>query len=421
MNSKERVIKALNHQEVKVPIDIGGTVVTGMHATVVAGLRDYYGLEKRPVKIFDVGQMLGMIEDDLRNAMRVDTMGIYPRYNIFGNTLDEGWKPWRYKGLEVLVPRGFNTTTDEEGNVYAYPCGDLSCPPSGKLPKDGYYFDAIIRQEPINEEMLDPQDNLEEFGPLSDEDLNYFERQITQAASTEKAIIAHFGGTQLADIALVPGLNLKHPKGIRDIEEWYISVITRQDYIHQVFSKQTKIALENLSLLNKKIRKIGNLVDAVFVCGTDFGSQESLLFSEEIFRELWLPYYKQINQWIHQNTSWKTFKHSCGAIEPLMDDFIEAGFDIINPVQTSAAGMDPKFLKSKYGDKIVFWGGGVDTQRTLPFGTPEEVRNEVLERCEIFSKQGGFVFAPIHNIQANTPIANIIAMLDAVHEYNGEK
>jgi uroporphyrinogen-III decarboxylase len=128
-----------------------------------------------------------------------------------------------------------------------------------------------------------------------------------------------------------------------------------------------------------------------------------------------------MNGWIHKNTSWKTFKHSCGAVEKFMESFIESGFDIINPVQCSATGMDPAHLKEKYGDRLVFWGGGLDTQQTLPFGTPAEVRKQVLERCETFFKNGGFVFDTIHNIQALTPVENIVAMVDAVREFNGQR
>ena len=165
--------------------------------------------------------------------------------------------------------------------------------------------------------------------------------------------------------------------------------------------------------------RVGDRVDVVFICGTDFGTQTSPFCSPATFRELWLPYYPQVNDWIHQNTRWKTFKHSCGAVERFSESFIEAGFDILNPVQCSAAGMDPRMLKEKYGGRLVFWGGGVDTQQTLPFGTPGRGAREVLERCEIFAQGGGFVFNAIHNVQALTPVENIVAMIDAVHEFNG--
>jgi len=134
---------------------------------------------------------------------------------------------------------------------------------------------------------------------------------------------------------------------------------------------------------------------------------------------LYFPYYQRVNEWIHSHTQWKTFKHSCGAVAKFLPSFIEAGFDILNPVQCSAVGMEPEQLKANFGDRIVFWGGGVDTQRLLPFGSPAEVREQVLRRCEVFAPGGGFVFNTIHNVQAGTPVANIVAMLDAVHEFNG--
>jgi uroporphyrinogen-III decarboxylase len=133
-----------------------------------------------------------------------------------------------------------------------------------------------------------------------------------------------------------------------------------------------------------------------------------------------MPYYKKMNNWIHENTSWRTFKHSCGAILPLIPSLIEAGFDILNPVQINAAGMDPEILKSKFGDMVTFWGGGVDTQKVLGFGTPADVEKQVLRQCEIFGKDGGFVFNTVHNIQANVTIENLVAMINALKKFNGK-
>jgi uroporphyrinogen-III decarboxylase len=132
-----------------------------------------------------------------------------------------------------------------------------------------------------------------------------------------------------------------------------------------------------------------------------------------------MPYYKKMNEWIHSHTGWKTFKHSCGAIGEFIPLFIEAGFDILNPVQCSCPGMEPEKIKSEYGRDIVFWGGGVDTQRMLPFGKPKEIREQVLSRLEIFSKGGGYIFNAVHNIQGDTPIENIAAMIEAAKEFNG--
>ncbi len=412
MTSRERVLKALNHKQPdRVPLDIGSTAVTGAHVSVVAALREHYGLEKRLVKVHEPYQMLGWLDDDLKQAMGIDVEGVIGPKTLFGFP-HGAWKEWRAPwGQDMLVPGNFNTTVEPDGSLLIYPEGDTSAPASGHMPASGFFFDSIVRQEPIDDDALNPEDNLEEFGPISDEDLNYFKLAVTRAAGTGRAVAATFGGTAFGDIALVPAPFLKHPKGIRDIAEWYMSTAMRQDYVHAVFERQCDIALQNLDRLN---RAVGHAVDAVFICGTDFGTQTSTFCSLETYRELYHPYYRRVNDWIHANTSWKTFKHSCGAVETFMQAFIDSGFDIINPVQCSATGMDPAVLKQKYGEKLTFWGGGVDTQRTLPFGTPDEVREQVRERCAIFGAGGGFVFDAIHNIQAKTPIANIVAMLEAL-------
>ncbi|MGQ9588991.1 MAG: uroporphyrinogen decarboxylase family protein [Planctomycetota bacterium] len=417
MNSRKRVLAALRHEEPEgIPIDFGGTATTGIHVTCVAALRERYGLERRLVKVHEPYQMLGQIDDDLKEAMGIDVEGVSPPQTMFGFP-NERWKPWRLpNGLEVLVSEHFRTTVDEEGDVYIYPQGDLSAPPSGRMPRTGWFFDTVIRQEPIDEGKLDPRDNLEEFQPISGDDLEHFRRSVQAARATGRAVVATFGGTAFGDIALVPGPFLKRPKGIRDVAEWYMSTATRRDYIHKVFSGQCEVALANLEKIHAAV---GDDIAAVFVCGTDFGTQKSAFCSLQTFRELYMPYYRRVNGWIHERTAWRTFKHSCGAVEPFIEPFIECGFDILNPVQCSAAGMDPEALKRKYGDRIVFWGGGVDTQRVLPFATPEEVRRQVLERCRIFSRGGGFVFNAVHNIQANTPVENIVAMIDAVRGFSG--
>jgi uroporphyrinogen-III decarboxylase len=419
MTSRQRVLSALSHREPdRVPIDFGSTGVTGIHVSCIAALRDYFGLEKRLVKAHEPYQMLGILDEDLKQAMGVDVEGVSRPKTLFGFR-NRDWKPWRMPdGLEVLVSEEFRVTTDTNGDVLIYPEGDLSAPPSGRMPKDGYFFDTIIRQAPIVEEDLNPEDNLEEFKPLENEDILQLQQAVAEAQSTDRAAILNVGGTAFGDIALVTAPFLKHPKGIRDVAEWYVSTSSRRDYIHSVFSGQSEIALENLERAHQAV---GDAVDAIFVCGTDFGTQTSAFCSVKTFRELYFPYYKKLNDWIHRHTPWKTFKHSCGSVERFIPSFIEAGFDILNPVQCSAAGMDASHLKNSYGDRITFWGGGIDTQQVLPFGTPEEVHKQVLDRCRIFARNGGFVFNTIHNVQARTPVKNIVAMLEGVHEFNGVK
>jgi hypothetical protein len=410
--SKQNLKRTLNHEQPdRVVVDFGSTAVTGIHVLIVEKLRDYYGLEKRPVKVTEPYQMLGEIDPELISAMGIDVIGLISEKNMFG-VPNENWKLHRTLwGQEVLFPGGFNYTYNSNGDILMYPEGDSSVPPSAMMPRSGYFFDALNRQEPIDDSKLKLEDNLEEFVPLTGPELDYWKKQIALVKDSTKGIVASFGGTALGDIALVPAIGLKNPGGIRGVEEWYISTLIREDFVKKIYDRQTDIAIENLKLLNDIA---GDKVDVVFICGTDFGTQNSTFCSPETYARVWKPYYRKVNDWIHKNTSWKTFKHSCGAVETLMNQFIDSGFDIINPVQINAANMDPRRLKKNYGDKIVFWGGGVDTQGVFAFGTPDQVRDQVRLQCEILNNNGGFVFNTIHNIQANVPFANVVAMLETL-------
>lgn len=415
VTGRQRVQAALNHQPTdRVPVDMGGTPCSGAHVSVVANLRRALGLDEgsEPVKVTEPYQMLGEVGADLREALGIDVVGLPKPTNMFGFE-NAGWRPWRtFDGTDVLVPADFNTEPEPNGDILMYPEGDRAVPASAKMPHGGFYFDSIIRQRPIDEAKLDPADNTEEFGPVSEADLKFYERHAADLYSnTDLAIAAGFPGTAFGDIALVPGPWMKDPKGIRDIEEWYISTVTRRDYIKEVFARQTEIALENLKRI---YQAVGDRVHVVFMDGTDLASQNSLFCSPDAYRELYLPYARQLNDWIHTHTQWKALKHCCGGCAPLIEGFIEAGYDVLNPVQTSARGMDPVGLVERYGDRIVFWGGGVDTQKTLPFGTPDEVRAQVSERLAIFGRKNGFVFNTIHNIQCNTPVENLLAMFAAL-------
>jgi hypothetical protein len=415
LTGRERVLCALNHQPAdRVPVDLGGTPCSGAHVSVIAKLRQALGLDRSgdKVKVTEPYQMLGEMAADLRQALGIDVVHLPNRTNMFGYE-NAGWKPWRtFDGTDVLVGADFNTDPQPNGDILMYPQGDRSVPASARMPKGGYYFDSIVRQKPIDDAKLDPADNLEEFGPISEENLRHYERLANDLYNnTDLAIAAGFPGTAFGDIALVPGPWMKDPKGIRDIEEWYISTVTRREYIREVFARQAQIAIGNLKRIHQAV---GDKVNVVFMDGTDLASQNSLFCSPATYRELYLPYAKQVNDWVHAHTKWKALKHCCGGCEPLIGGFIDAGYDVLNPVQTSAKGMDPQHLVETFGDRIVFWGGGADTQQTLPFGTPDEVRRQTVERVKVFGQKNGYIFNPIHNIQCNTPTENVIAMFQAL-------
>ena len=418
MTSRERVKTALLHQSPdRVPVDFDATAVSGIHISVVEELRAHYGLEKIVVKMHEPYQCLGKVDDDLAEALGTD-VGCANGPSTFFGFKNENWQEWRTPwGQDVLIPGQMNTTTAEDGTVYLYPEGDLDAPASARLPGSSYFFDTIVRQEPLpaDDADLNVEDNLEEFKPITDDTLAFVKSQAEALNAAGRFTISNVGGTGLGDIALVPAPFLKYPKGIRDIAEWYMSTVARRDYVNEIFERQYEIAIENLKKLNDYC---GEMIDALFVCGTDFGTQDSSFCSPATFTDLYAPHYKKLNEWIHANTGWATFKHSCGSIPKFIPLLADAGFDILNPVQTSAAGMDPEFLKNEFGKDVLFWGGGVDTQQILPFGTTDDVKKEVMHKLKIFSVDGGFVFNTIHNIQAKTPTENVVAMIDTVHEFN---
>jgi len=412
MNSRERLQQTLNHKSPdRIVIDFGATPVTGIHVLAIEKLRNFYGLKKTPVKVTEPYQMLGEIESDLAEIIGCDITGISPRTNILGFE-SNGWKEFEtFWGQHVLVPGNFNTDLDSNQDLLIYPEGDKTVSPSAKMPHNGFFFDTIVRQQPYDESNPDINDNLEEFSLLKESDLEYWKSKAVAIRDSNKGVIANFGGTALGDIALVPAPWMKNPKGIRGISDWYMSTLMRMDFIKELFDRQSDIAVENLKTLHGIF---GDTIDAAYMCGTDLGTQDSQFLSPETFSELYLPYYKKMNDWIHKNTGWKTFKHSCGAILPLIPKFIEAGFDILNPVQINAKDMDPVVLKERFGSRVTFWGGGVDTQKVLSFGTPADVEKQVLNQCRIFGKDGGFVFNTVHNVQANVPVENLVAMIEAV-------
>ncbi len=253
--------------------------------------------------------MLGEIGYDLIEALGVDVVGLSGPRTMFGFP-NEGWKPWTtFDGTPVLVPAGFNTQPEEDGDLLLYPEGDYSAAASGRMPSGGFFFDSIIRQPVIDDSRLDPADNLEEFGPISAADLAHFAGQAERLwTQTDRAILGNFGGTAFGDIALVPAPWLKNPKGIRDVAEWYMSTLTRREYVWRVFEKQCEIGLANLEKIHEVV---GEKVAAIFVSGTDFGTQTGPFIAPRTYRELYQPFHRQVNDWIHQ-------QHDLEELHPLV-------------------------------------------------------------------------------------------------------
>jgi hypothetical protein len=417
LTSRERIIATINHQEPDIlPVDFGGTSATGIYVGAFYELLGILGLPRRQPYIVDMMQLLTDMNNEERCALCTDVVPLHSPLTKVG-TKATGKKIFHLsKGIEALVAETVQFSYNENGDCFLYPQGDTSSPASMFMPAGGTYFHAIERSPEPDYDNLNPRKDFKEVGNIwTDEMARHFEKRAKELyENTEYAIVSVFGGASFGDLAKVPGPTVKDPRGIRAVEDYLAAHMEYPEYIHEIYTMQCEAAIKNLEILRQAV---GDRIQVIHAGGTDFGMQTGLYFSKHIFQILYKPYIKKINDYIHRNTNWKTFYHSCGSIIEILDDLIEAGVDIINPVQCSAANMDPAILKEKFGKKIVFWGGGIDTQKTLPFGTSEEIVAEVEERIRIFSKGGGYVFSSIHNIIAGTPPENIMKMLEVVKKH----
>jgi uroporphyrinogen decarboxylase len=325
-------------------------------------------------------------------ALGVDVLAVPRLVQSYGTRID-AWQSWQLPdGTPVQVPANFNPVADESGNLCLYLDGELVARKAPTSP----YFDRMIEFK-----VYDPLPPVETFklSVYTDEELEWARRRAeTLRAETDKALLGESG------LALTRW---------GSHQEWLYTVATDPDYVRAFYERKVENLLTNVRLY---AQAVGDAIDVIGF-GQDFGTQRGLMISPQAFDELVAPYYKRLFDWVHANTSWRIFFHCCGAIYPIIDALIDCGIDILNPVQTTAAGMDPIRLKAEFGDRLVFWGGGVDTQTVLPFSTPQDVRAQVRERIQIFAPGGGFVFNQIHNIQEDVPVDNLLAMFQAVQEY----
>jgi uroporphyrinogen decarboxylase len=404
MNARERVLRAINHQEPdRVPIDLGSVESTGIAAMAYHALTEYLGLDGGGrVRVSDVFQMLADVELEILDRLHVDTVNVPMLKLSFGSHYGR-WRPWElFDGTPVLVPEDFQFVGDGKGGYLAIN-GGL---PVARMPRDGYYFDTIEKVEGLDPvirgrhslggTLPDPKEA--RYPLLTDEELAFLEQQVRLLyEDTDKALMGN------------PHLNITE---IGSFEDWFILLVTEPGYVADCYAEQADSIITNLGLF---YQAAGDRLVATYF-GQDFGTQRGEMISPGTFREVMAPPYRTIFRWVHDNTSWKVFFHSCGSIYRILPDLVDIGVDILNPVQTGAARMDPGTLKREFGDRLVFWGGGIDVQQ-LPFMSVEEVRAQVRDRIRTFASGGGFVFCPTHNIQAGTPAENVVAAYDTAYEW----
>ncbi len=405
MTSRERVLKAINHEEAdRVPIDIGGTKSTGVHVDEYIKLGKYLGLDVELPKVFDQFQMLARVDEPLRSWFRTDVVQL-ENYCEYFDLFNRDWKVWENNNKnKVLMPGGFDPEIDEKGYIYLR---DKKGRLVAEMAPTSLYFERYADPSYTSPDEFMPPEEWSASIPLyADEELKVLQTRAKYLhENTEYSVSGGFGKLKMTTTGIMAG---------QTFTDWLCLLFTDPGYINEVLEATALRNIENLKLYFEAVEPY---IDTVFVSTTDYGTQRGELFSPDTFRGLYVPNLRLVNDYIHENTHVKTLYHSCGSIGNIIGHMVDAGIDIINPVQVTAENMDPAALKAKHGDKIVFWGGGVDTQTTYQFGTPEEVREQVRERIKILGKGGGYVFTPVHNTQNEVPVENVVAMRDAALEY----
>lgn len=397
MTSRERILAAVNHQPVdRVPIDLGGTRQSGISVFAYAALQRHLGAAGARPRVFDVYQMLAEVAPEIADRFGNDCVLLNRSAVAFGIP-NEAWKPWRlHDGTEVEVPGGFAPETLPDGDLVLRRGGEIVA----HMPRRGFYFDRTEKYPGA----LHPELDAWEPPRVTAAELEFYRAEAERLdRTTDKAVIT----------ALGPPYELFYGLGTGGFEDWMVTFASEPDYVAALYRKLTDAWLENLEAMHGAV---GDRVQILQFCD-DFGTQAAPFLSTRAFRELLLPAYKRGLDWIHARTNWKVLLHSDGALVPLLPSIVEMGVDILNPVQTSAAGMDPRRLKAEFGTRLAFWGGSCDCQHTLPGGTPAQVAAEARAHLDALQPGGGHVFASVHNIQAGVPPENIVALFDTALNY----
>ena len=395
---RRRVLETLNHKEPdRVPIDLGGMLSTGIHAIAYAKLKEHLGLRGGAIRVLDTFQFLAIPEEPVLKFVWADVRPLIRE--------PKEWRKWCLAdGTECLVPYDFRPKLQADGSyVYTDSRGVTL-----RMPPKGYYFDMIRH----------PLSGAEDVGDLKKydwdalvirEELPHWEslREMGERArklyAKEYAVMFNFGGNVF-----------EGAWALRGFSKFLADLIRRPHMAEFIMDKLVEVYEENFRIYMRYLKGYFDIVQV----GDDLGHQEGPIIPPKIYRKLVKPRHEELYSFIKKESGGAyLFMHSCGSIYTFIPDLIEIGVDIINPVQVSARDMDTKRLKEEFGDEIVFWGGGCDTQRILPLGTPDEVRDEVRRRISDLAPGGGFVFAQVHNIQPEVPPVNIVAMYEAVHEY----
>ena len=391
MTSRERVLRAIGHRETdRIPLDLGATLVTGIHAYSYHRLREHLSLSRGLVQIIDTYQFLARVEDEMLEHFGIDVLPLFGAYDPLGVKCGVGLKEWTMpNGEHSLVSEDFNPEPQSDGSYILEKGGNLF-----RLPREGFYFDAV-RPVLAEAESMEDIERLFDFSGFTQEQGNYYRKEAERLQGSERAVVGEIFAT--FEIEFYFGY-----------EQGMINLLTNKQMMIDFLDRLTQVYKNNFRLFRDAV---GDQVDVITVY-KDLGNQNGPSVNPAVIREVFMPPMKRFVQYVKENSDYAVMLHACGSIYDFIPDIIDCGFDILNPIQISARNMEPDRLKREFGEKLCFWGGGIDTQATLPFGTPEEVREQVRENAGVLASDGGFVFNPVHNIQAGVPPENIVAAYD---------
>ena len=413
MTGRERILAAIEHREPdRVPVDLGATPSSGISVIAYNQLKKHLGISSGKTLVYDVVQQLAQPEEEILDKFKIDVVDLGRTFN----TSDDDWHEiTAADGSRAFYPKWFQPERQENGTWFAYDQdGDLIA----KMPEGATFFDQALF--PWEDGYPDDFSGLPKamgkvlwaalvHSPWDNAGMDGFweelrARALKLRAESDRALM------------IVCGCNLfEWGTFLRKIDNFLMDLVLDPVNVERLLDALLEI---HLGTLEKVCQAVGDVADIIRF-GDDLGMDSGAFMSPDTYRQLFKPRHAALCDYVKKNSKMKTFLHSCGSIYRLLPDLIEAGYDVVNPVQTNSVEMDPATLKREFGKDITFWGGGADTRVVLNSSSPEEVRDHVKERLEIFSPGGGFVFNTVHNIMPDVPPENIVAMFETIDEFNG--
>ena len=390
MTSRERVAAALRREEPdRMPIDFGSGSTCGIMGVAYQRLKDYLGIDPGPTRVYHLMMQLAIPDLEIIDRLHGDVVANDFRYRI------DAWRPWTLPGgVEAMIPAAWDLRRGvNEWRVMAGERLDL------RMPDGCYYFEQVA---PPLADATAAEIDAWKMPLLTDEDCAFLERRSRELYDNTDYFIKF----------TLMGSIYEGAHALRGMERFMMDLMLDRPMAQALMDRLLEGHMKNFDLFHQAVQ---GRCDIVWV-GDDLGSQKGLQIGPDLYREVILPRHRKLYSHVKAPGNYFLGLHCCGSIVPILDDLIDAGIDVLNPVQITADNMDPRMLKERFGDRLAFWGGGVDTQHILQNGTPEEVAANTRELCEIFKPGGGFVWNTIHNIQATVPPENIVAAFDAAHD-----